>query len=230
MEFNAYLHKQTNSDTGEAFKQNTIHGRVKVVKQYVNTAYQADLIKKKPEYKVPKGNVHREALSIQEIKQIEQLHFDFEPELERSKDVFLFSCYTAIRFSDIKKLTKKDIKENGRLKFISEKTDTELELPLDKLFDGKPLKIIRKYFDEDTESLFSVKTNQAVNRHLKVIRVAAKIDKPLSFHIARHTCLTVLGKKTGNPYLLMRIAGHSDIKTSMQYTKGVVDDDLFKLL
>jgi integrase len=45
----------------------------------------------------------------------------------------------------------------------------------------------------------------------------AKTRKAISFHVARHTFGTLLADITANPYLIMELMGHSDIKTSMIY-------------
>jgi integrase len=65
--------------------------------------------------------------------------------------------------------------------------------------------------------IFPQYTNQHANRILKVLAVAAKIPTKLTFHIARHTFGTFLAEKTCNPYLIMDLMGHTDIKTSMIY-------------
>jgi integrase len=54
------------------------------------------------------------------------------------------------------------------------------------------------------------------NKHLKTIAGKAKINKNLTSHIARHTFLTFMADKVSTP-TLMRMAQHSDIKTTMQY-------------
>jgi len=228
--FHKYLKSLKNQKTEKSHTDSTIYGQIKVIKKYVKLAYLMDLIPKVPEYEMPSPKLFKEALSAEEVKRIENLNFKHEPGLERSKDLFLFSCYTAMRFSDVIKISTNNLHEKNRLIYVSVKTNTKTELPLDKLFDGKPLKLIDKYSSEKSDTIFSAGTNQSVNRHLKIIRLAANIEKPLTFHISRHTCLTLLGKSTGNPYLVMKIGGISDIKTSMRYTKGVVDDDLFDLI
>jgi len=45
----------------------------------------------------------------------------------------------------------------------------------------------------------------------------AGIDKHLTFHVARHTCASLLADISSNPFLIMEILGHADIQTSMGY-------------
>ncbi|MDR1226970.1 MAG: tyrosine-type recombinase/integrase [Prevotellaceae bacterium] len=60
-------------------------------------------------------------------------------------------------------------------------------------------------------------SDQAINRQLKLLASIAGIEKDLTFHMARHTCGTALADISANPYLIMDILGHRDIKTSMIY-------------
>ncbi len=230
--FDNFLHKEK-TPHGKLLGQVTIHGQMKILRYFINLAFKTQKISFVPDYKVKKGEVSKESLSENELKAIESLSFSDNPMLEKVKDLFLFSSYTALRFGDISHLTKDNIRENSeglQLYLTMKKVNKSITLPLYKLFDGKPEKIFKKYLANNDDTIFEVPTNQAVNRNLKIIKGILGIRKPLSFHISRHTCLTLLGKKTGNPYLVMKIAGHSDIKISMQYTKGVVDDELFNLL
>jgi site-specific recombinase XerD len=87
------------------------------------------------------------------------------------------------------------------------------------LFDGKPELLLKKFLDKKSSKtrVFQNITNQVVNRHLKSIALTAKINAAISFHVARHTFGTFMADITGNPYLIMQLMGHSDIKTSMIY-------------
>ncbi len=51
------------------------------------------------------------------------------PYLERVRDVFCFSCYTGLRFSDVSQLTKKDFKKN-LVRVRTAKTKDILTIPL----------------------------------------------------------------------------------------------------
>ena len=72
--------------------------------------------------------------------------------------MFLFSCYTGLRYSDIINLQEKHYIKKGNLVTIKidkmVKTQKPVELPLNNLFDSKPLKIFRKYYNKDNKYLF----------------------------------------------------------------------------
>lgn len=232
--FNNYLHAEINPTTGTKLQQVTIHGQIKVFKTLLRQAKREGLLDTIPEYSVPKGENSKEALSEEEVNRIEKMTIENEPILELVRDMFLFSCYTALRFGDIRNLTIDNIRKSSEGLTLHldrmEKVNKSITIPLYKIFDKKNEKIIEKYIIKNKSSIFSSPTNQAVNRNLKVIKHLCEIKKPLTFHIARHTCLTLVGKLTGNPYLIMKIAEHSDIATSMKYTQGVLDEKLFDLL
>ena len=59
-------------------------------------------------YKVQFESVEREFLNEEEIKALieKDLHFD---RLKLVRDMFVFSCYTGLAYSDVKKLSTGDI-------------------------------------------------------------------------------------------------------------------------
>ena len=88
------------------------------------------------------------------------------------------------------------------------------------MFDGKPDQIARRWINTHDEStLFPKVSDDYIRTTLNVLAALAKprIDKHLTFHVARHTCASLLVDISQNPYLIMDILGHKDIKTSMTY-------------
>src|SRR5690606_16174618 len=63
------------------------------------------------------------ALTLEELSRLEQLDLSNNKRLEKVRDVFLFGCYTGLRYSDFSKLKREHIKGNY-LKFTSTKTKT----------------------------------------------------------------------------------------------------------
>ena len=170
--------------------------------------------------------VRRDALSAFELHKLEEMADDgwLDETTQLVLDRFLLSCYTGLRISDNADLRRKDITydDDGHLVIdrITIKTKTRVVLPLHYLFAGKGEKIIEKYKDRNAFSdfVFPKLSDQKTNDKLKLIAAAAQIrNLGLSFHIARHTCATMLAEKTGNPYTIMQLLGHSDIKISMTY-------------
>lgn len=143
--------------------------------------------------------------------------------LERIRDMFLFCCYTGLRYSDGIALEKKNIRvgDHGGL-FVEiplmQKVDMPVYLPLHILFDGKPQQIAMKYQDNDSLYLFGKPvTNQYFNRELKTIACDAGLNIKLTSHVARHTFGSLLAEIKPDPYLIMELMGHNSLTTSMIY-------------
>jgi site-specific recombinase XerD len=215
------LYLQTND-----YEQSTI-GRFHVtVKKFTAAALKKKYIKDDPytDFAIDRGESTRVNLEPSELKRIEELDRNLMPdELVQVLDRFLFSCYTGLRIGDSIVLQKEWIKTESDslvVDFVTEKGEGQrVVLHLAHLFDGKPQKIAQDYMKRypDIPTLFPPMTEQAVNRILKTLAYMAKVKKNLTFHMARHTCGTALADLTANPYLIMDILGHKDIKTSMIY-------------
>ena len=62
-------------------------------------------------------------LTRDEVNKLEE--WQFKPEqkaLERVRDVFLFCCFTGLRYSDVAKLKKADVKQ-GYIDVVTQKTN-----------------------------------------------------------------------------------------------------------
>ncbi|HKK44065.1 MAG TPA: site-specific integrase, partial [Balneolaceae bacterium] len=128
-------------------------------------------------------------LSSDELKRIEKHTFDFD-RLDRVRDVFVFSCYTGLGFSDAEKLKRSDVKqdENGDYYLYQPRTKTGNNANV--LLLPKALEIIDKYADDPKTqdgSLLPMISNQRTNAYLKEIATVCQVDKKLTFHVARHT-------------------------------------------
>jgi integrase len=173
-------------------------------------------------FKVKLEESERVSLSSQELTDLEELKFnDHSRDLEFARDLFLFSCYTGIRFADVFNLTKSNLvvskKGEMTLEFRMMKSNKSISLPLHLLYKGKPRKLVEKYNNEYSEFLFPLKSNQHINRQLKLVAVLAGINKMLTYHVARHTFGTNLADILADPYLIKELMGHAKISTSMIY-------------
>jgi len=212
----------------------------KIVKKFINLSIKMDLldINSNPykRFEVKREQTTRTFLVKRELVKIEALEFnEFEISLQNIKDLFLFSCYTGLRYSDVSRVAKCHIitTEKGyQLDMISQKTGKRILLPLYNLFPtegklSKPEQLIRKYllkhkeeFDNhafyDDVAFFQKLTEQHVNRELKVIGTLAGIEKSLTTHVGRHTFGTSLATKVKLP-VLQKMMQHSKLKETMIY-------------
>jgi integrase len=161
----------------------------------------------------------RRALEAEQLSALEVL--EVPENLELIKDMFLFSCYTGLRYSDMISLKQKDIVRSGEGVYLNirelKTKKLKQNIPLHVLFGGKAVSIIDKYFNKYRDTVFQNFTDQHINRCLKIIGMMLKLDFPLTFHCSRHTFGTMLAEKTQDPYLIKEMMNHSDLKTSMIY-------------
>jgi len=159
-----------------------------------------------------KGN--RKALSELQLSELELLTLDNKQKIVL--DIFLFACYTGLRYSDITQLKKENItfeqfdKEKIHIIRIKmHKTKLDVSIPL----IPKAVKIY------ESEVIFTKFTNQYLNRTLKEIAQKINFDDKLTFHIARHTFATVALNRGIPIEVVSKLLGHTQIETTEIYAK-----------
>ena len=209
--------------------QNTIHKYFKNIKTYVNLAINKDLININTypfrKFKVKKIDGEKQYLTPIEVEKIENcvLNNDLK-KYQLAKDLFLFSVYTGLRYSDVMSLEKINIVLTNGETWIIKKADkninsTEIpvKIPIETLFNGKALNIIKKYSILGNSNIFPIASNQYLNRCLKEISKVSEVFKPITFHSARHTTATYLLYKGANLTTVQKILGHKKITTTQIY-------------
>lgn len=218
-DFEYYLLKQK-------YHRNTIAKHMKHMKRYINLAINKDLfdLQKYPfrKYKIKYQESKRTHLTPEELYRLETVQVGGRRTLRRSLDMFLFSCYTGLRFSDIASITRDNfhyIDDKLWLIYSSVKTDVSVRLPLFLLFDGKSIPIYERY-QHNTRTLFNipVSANSNVNKQLRKICLLASIDKKVSFHTARHTNATLLLYNGANITTVQKLLGHKSVRTTEIYS------------
>ena len=208
------------------YHRNTIAKHMKHLKRYINLAINKDLfdLHRYPfrKYKIKYMESKRTHLTPEELEQLESLNLKGRRTLQRTLDMFLFSCYTGLRFSDIVSITKDNflfIEDKVWLIYSSVKTDVHVRLPLFLLFDGKSLPIYERY-KNNPWTLFDmpVSSNSKVNKQLRRICKMANVDKKVSFHTARHTNATLLLYNGANITTVQKLLGHKSVRTTEIYS------------
>ncbi|KAF2336148.1 site-specific integrase [Flavobacterium daemonense] len=159
--------------------------------------------------------IREEYLTVPEINQIIKCDLSLKKHLELTRNMFLFSCYTGMRFSDVVALKKENYK-NGIITLRQIKTNVDLKVPV----NVNAKKIICKFYNqrEDDENIFPTIENQTVNRYLKTIGEIAEIKKKLHFHLARHTFGTTLLNNNVNVFYISKMMGHKKLSQTYSYT------------
>lgn len=226
-DFERYLYKKD-------FSVNTVYKYFKNIKSYVNLAINLELmdINQYPfrKMKIRQIDGKRDYLTPQELEIIENLDLTGKGDaVNKIRDMYLFSCYTGLRFSDVVQVCKENLQDiDGAIWLIQGMQKSQINgdagtqqvvrLPIYQLFNGKPLAILDKYAS-DRKYYFDDYTNQFVNRTLKDIADDAKITKKLTFHTARHTQATYLLYKGVNITTVQKLLGHKKVATTQIYGK-----------
>ena len=174
-------------------------------------------------YKSKVKEVERVYLSEEEIQEI--INKDFGTErLSLVRDIFIFSCFTGLAYIDVKNLTKLHISigiDGGKWIFTHrQKTESASKIPILPVTQM----IIDKYEDHpqavNQNKLLPILSNQKMNAYLKEIAGVCKIDKELTFHIARHTFATTVTLTNGVPIeSVSKMLGHKNLRTTQHYAK-----------
>lgn len=217
-EFEEYLYCNGNHT-------NTVAKHMRHLKSFVNAAIDKGYItiENYPfrRYHIKTKDSKHTFLLPEEIEKLENLsHAYLSNIMIHTLDAFLFCCYTGIRYSDFCHLSENNIHQiEGApwLVFRTQKTDTEVKLPIALLFEGKAWKMIKKYRNR-LSSFFSVESNSTLNKRLIRIGKLAGVDKHFSFHSARHTNATLLIYKGANITTVQKLLGHRDLSTTQIYS------------
>lgn len=215
--FDAYLHQK---NIGLNTIGNKYHKKLKTV---FHSAHLKGLIKVNPYalFKIRFEPTHRQFLTEKELLDIRMADLQGNLSLEKVRDMFLFSCYTGLRFSDALDLEISQIKQNNGNYSIyrpQNKTGETLSIPL----IPEAVEIIEKYNENErliTNKVFPRISNQKFNVYLKAISNLANIQKELTHHIARHTCATTLLNRGVNLDIVSKFLGHSSTKPTRIYAK-----------
>ena len=203
--------------------QNTIGKHFRQIRTLVNEAINdgympADTYPFK-KFKIKIQKVQKPFLTPDELVKLERLHVG-DKRHRHILDAFLFCCYTGLRFSDFRTLTSSNIIPINRKKWLClkmQKTNLDIKLPLELLFDGKALKIIEKY--QKIEEMAYIPINADTNRILSEIGERANIKKHFTFHTARHTCATLLIHQGVAITTVQKLLGHTSVKTTEIYSE-----------
>lgn len=200
----------------QRLKQNTIYKHHKNIKKFLGEAERQGVRFTNPykEFKAGRGEGNRNSLTQQELQEVWQAYCNLDKKdvLRPKAAAFLLSCLMGgFRLSDLNKVTRQNI-IGEYLVFCPRKTmryNKQVRIPLTDTTQD----LLRVVWDSDVQR----QCHQAINKGLKQLRVLAGIDKPLTFHISRHTYATLFLELGGAPEVLMQIMGISKWDTVKVY-------------
>jgi integrase len=209
---------------------NTIRSSVKRIHVVLNHLVKNKIIAVNPikGFQVKGESSKRVYLSPEELESFEILVAKgrlYNIERRSVYNYFLFSCYTGLRFSDIRDLEFKDIiitEKGSYIHLKMQKTKEVITIPL-----TKKAKALIKNYKNGNESVFKVYASQKTNTILRELIADAGIEKHISFHCARHTFATLALNKDMPLAAIQKLLGHNSVKTTQLYSK-IMDMTIFK--
>lgn len=173
------------------------------------------------------------ALSREELRSIELLDLSHRPSLDKVRDLFLVSCYTGLRYSDVSRLAAEHIGTNA-ITISAQKTGITSRCPI--------TPILRTVLDKYApEYQFHRISSQKANEHLKTIAMLAGItsemeivewragkkstakrpkNELIAWHCSRRTFITLSLVFGINPSAVQAVSGHK--KDSKSFGKYIL--------
>lgn len=232
MDFYHSFTKYLSIDIGNS--KNTVAKHIKTIKTFMNEAtdrgVNSNLVFRTKSFKKITEPVDKIYLSTDEIKSISELDLSETKVKDYARDLFVVSCYTGLRFSDLNRLTKDDI-QGSEIKIQTQKTGQCVVIPINT--------IVRRVLEKHKYSLPTI-SNVKMNQYLKDIGKMAGIDSVvviskteggrrvqksfkkyelITAHSGRRSFATNAYKSNIPAISIMKITGHTSEKVFLGYIR-----------
>lgn len=205
--------------------RNSANNYHKKIKKVLGMAVKDKLITINPyiDFPLKDEKTDRSFLTKDELTALKEHDLGGNDSLAKTRDIFLFSCYTGLRYLDAQNLRSHNIYKNSDgdywLVFNQKKLNDKKEMfPL--LQPAVELYHKHDHFREVTGYILPRMSNPKINTYLKIIAELVGIRKHLTHHVARHTFATTVTLGNDMPLeMVSAFLGHSDLKTTQIYAK-----------
>lgn len=178
-------------------------------------------------------------LSHDELRRLMELDLEGCQRLVQSRDLFLFCCFTGLRYSDAQRLKHSDVHE-GTIHVVTKKTAAPLIIELNAVSSS----ILERYSATEGEYALPRLSNQRLNDYLKELGQMAEITEPvkrvwwirserheesvpkcrlLSSHCGRKTFVVSALTLEISAEVVMKWTGHKNHETMKPYV-AIVDE------
>ena len=213
-------------------KQSTCYNMIVLIKKVCKLAYRegaADSLLfdnvhvDKGDRRLPK------ALDKDVLDKLKTLRFDgLNEDMETSRDVFLFACYTGAAYCDLMALNREHLVRDDEgalwLKFNRQKTGVLCRVKL----LPEALRLLEQLHNDARETLLPYMNYATYLSCLKAISLRARLSLPITTHTARHTFATLITLEQGVPIeTVSKMLGHSTVRMTERYAE-VTPQKLFE--
>lgn len=224
IDFEQYLRMGPSLQNSNPLNNNGVMKHLERLRKLMNLAMDLEWLEKNPftRYKLKFKRYKKEFLSQEELKLFQEADIK-DKGYGIVRDIFVFSCYTGLSYTDVRLLDESNIVigiDGDRWIFTQrEKNEQPVKIPL--LEVAK--QILEKYGEHprlNQGRLLPVYSNQKTNAYLKEITALLGISKNLTFHSARHTFATTVTLSNGVPIeTVSKMLGHTKISTTQVYAR-----------
>ncbi|WP_031209541.1 site-specific integrase [Marinobacter sp. EVN1] len=213
--FRHYLIHTARTKSSSPLSSNTQSAYFNKVRAALNQAEQQGLIHDNPVRRVkaikPENN-KRVYLTEEELRALAKAECRYEV----LKRAFLFSACTGLRWSDVQKLTWREVErfyDGYRVVFRQKKTKGLQYLDVNKT----AVSLMGHPSDPQERVFKGLKYSSWHNMELMRWAMAAGITKKITFHSARHTFAVIQLSRGVDIYSVSRLLGHSELRTTEIY-------------
>ena len=208
--------------------EGTIYRSLSILRWFIRVLFRHQVISNDPmrDFQLKKAKNRREFLEIEEL---EKLYYSFKTDSaklnfgeQEALRAFLFSCFTGLRYSDLKRLAPRDM-QNGKIRMFTQKTDAPVYIPVPK----QAMELLKS----TSGTVLHVVNNSTFNKNLRSGAQKLGFSRYLHAHLARHTfatsCITF-----GMPVeVVSKMLGHTNLRTTLiyaNYSNFVIDREMEK--
>ena len=229
--YNTFINYCTNTKNHST---NTLSRNIGLFKTFMNWAvlnrytYKLDF----QEFKNIKKEITDEvALSKEQVVEIFNFDFSNNQRLERVRDLFVFGCFTGMRYSNYSKIKKNDIIDS-HIKVRDVKDNRkQLNIPLNdyssyllKKYDYRLPEISNQKFNEYIKEVIKIvgytenikKTSKLGN---EIVETVTPFYERISSHTARRSFITIMKTEKVPDKIIMGFTGHKSLEVFNQYYK-----------
>lgn len=230
--WDAWLHTlkkdQRDSDkkagrTKEFLSDAAVYNYHKCLKAILNRAVLVELLEQNP-YDKLKGKFSRgdqenlEFLTDDEVEAFMNIKPTTGSSLDISRDLFVVQLYTGMSFSDMQSFNIKDYQlVDGKWMNVGRRVKTGVTYVNQLL--PPVVEVLEKYKMQVPKI-----DNSTYNKCLKMLGVAAGIEKKMHSHLARHTFATWMLRNDVRIEHVSKMLGHKNIVTTQRYAKVLAQD------
>lgn len=228
------------------FKNNTFSKTINNLKSFMNWSQKRGYHSNNTfrDFKAPEESIEVIYLTPKELMKLYTTKFE-RSSLEKAKDVYTFSCFTGLRYSDLSNLNSSKIHEDHIIINVTKTKAKDLIIPLIK----QAKEILIKYSDTRLSPLPMI-SSQKLNEYIKEACKVAEINTPITItrysgnkriektvpkyelitlHTGRKTFVTNSLSLGMSPFQVKEITGHLSDSAFKKYV-NVSNEDKIKQL